>query len=79
MGQGGSVRDFIEGLSDKEFEEVLDEAKDLPRVEIINPMTMKPFSKDCEYENACLFDGWDWKKHPVAHLSCPCPKCTPRY
>lgn len=25
-------------------------------------------------EQPCLFDGWDWKRHPVAHMHCPCPK-----
>lgn len=29
-------------------------------------------------QQPCLFENWDWVKNPVAMLSCPCPKCSPR-
>lgn len=33
--------------------------------------------KDIHRRNeVCMFDNWDWKRNPVAMLSCPCSKCS---
>ena len=64
------LSDFVTDLRDisiSEYEDLYDESKNFKSIQWADNRTTP----------RCLFDGLD-RDMPM-HLSCSCPKCTPRY